>query len=237
VKKTAKFRRLRKEDGMRISLSFLAVLLVSVFMLTQAGSLRLAPDIAEASNGNPGEVKALLMMCDRYGANYNLIRDVMELYGWDITTVGVTPTVTVCYYGGSLTVDTLVTEIADVSQFDLLAIMTSTSAQPGGPNAQLLASPEALDLVSEAVAESLLVVALCGGTRVLAAAGVINGVRVTGEADYAQEYLDAGAVWEGETGFPVLDGLFLTSTRNQINSRRICEIIRTYIAEKRAGAK
>jgi putative intracellular protease/amidase len=149
----------------------------------------------------------------------------------------VTPTVTPCFYGGPITVDTLVTEIADVSQFDFLAIMTSTPVQPGGSHAQLLASTETLNLVSEAAADSLLVIALCGGTRVLAAAGVINGVRVTGKDDYLQEYLDAGAVWEGETGFPVLDGNFLTSTRNQINSRRICEIIRTYIAEERAGTE
>jgi putative intracellular protease/amidase len=177
------------------------------------------------------------MVCSNYGANYNLIRDVMELYGWDITTVGVTSTVSSCYYGGPITVDTLVTEITDVSQYDLLAIMTSRVIQPGGSHSQLLNSPEALDLVAQAAAESLLVVALCGGTRVLAAADVINGVTVTGTDDYLQEYLDAGAIWAGETGLPVLDGNFLTCTRNQINSRRLCEIVRTYMAEKRASTR
>jgi putative intracellular protease/amidase len=208
---------------MRLSLSLLVILVVL--------------DVAVPSSGDPGEVKILIMVCNSYGANYNLIRDVMELNGWDITTVGVTPTVPACFYGGPITVDTLVTEIADVSHYDVLLIATSRVIQTGGSHSQLLASPEALDLVAQAASESLLVVAQCGGTRVLAAAGVINGVTVTGKDEYLQEYLDAGAIWAGEVGTPVLDGNIMTSLRNQINSRRICELIRTYMAEKRAGAK
>jgi putative intracellular protease/amidase len=220
---------------MRFPIILLAIVLFSASAPVGDGSIRPAHAPAPGSGEDPGEVKALLLMCNGYGANYFLIRDVMELYGWDVTTAAVTPTVTKCYYGSALTVDTLVTEIADVSQFDILAIMTSRLLQPGGSHAQLLASPEGLDLVGRAAADSILVVALCGGTRVLAAAGVIEGVLVTGKEDYLQEYLDAGAVWAGDTGIPVLDGNFLTSTRNQINSRRICEIMRTYVAQKRAA--
>jgi len=220
---------------MKLSLSLLVILLVAVLALTQTGSPGAAPAIA-ASNGGTGAVRVLIMVGNSYGANYNLIRDVMELYGWDLTTVGVTPTVTPCFYGGPITVDTLVTEVADISEFDVLLITTSRVLQAGGSHSQLLSSPEALDLVADAAAESLLVVAQCGGTRVLAAAGVINGVTVTGKGEYLQEYLDAGAVWAGEVDTPVLDGHFLTSLRNQINSRRLCEVIRTYMAEKRAAA-
>lgn len=222
---------------MKLTLSLLMVLLVSLVVLAPRGTYRQAPALAAPASGDPGEVRALLMVCNQYGANYNLIRDVMELYGWDITTVGVTATVTPCYYGDAITVDTLVSEIADVSQFDVLAIMTSRVGSFLGAHRQLLQSTQALDLVSDAVAESLLVAALCSGTRVLAAADVINGVRVTGSEDYLDEYLAAGAIWEGETGLPVLDGNILTCTRNQINSRRICEIIRRHVAEKRAGAR
>ena len=220
---------------MKLSLSLLVILLVAVLALAQTGSPGAAPAVA-ASNGGTGAVRELIMVGNSYGANYNLIRDVMELYGWDLTTVGVTPTVTPCFYGGPITVDTLVTEVADVSQFDVLLITTSRVLQAGGSHSQLLSSPDALDLVADAAAESLLVVAQCGGTRVLAAAGVINGVTVTGKDEYLQEYLDAGAVWAGEVDTPVLDGHFLTSLRNQINSRRLCEVIRTYMAEKRAGS-
>lgn len=222
---------------MRLSLSLLVILIVAALALTQAGTVRLAPAPAQAAEGDPGAVRVLILVCNSYGANYNLIRDVMELYGWDLTTVGATPTVTPCFYGGPITVDTLVTEITDVSQFDILLITTSRVLQAGGSHSQLLASQEALDLVAAAAAESLLVVAQCGGPRVLAAAGVINGVNVTGKDEYLQEYLDAGAVWAGELDTPLLDGNILTSLRNQINSRRLCEVMRTYMAEKRAAAK
>jgi putative intracellular protease/amidase len=219
---------------MKVLLSLVAILFVLAAPGPRAGFLE--PDPASGA-GSPGEVRALLLVCSYYGANYNLIRDVMELYGWDITTVGVTATVAPCYYGGPITVDTLVSEIADLSQYDFLAIMPSRKSQPGGAHSQLLGSPEALSLVAQAASDSLLIVAFCGGTRVLAAADVINGVTVTGAAEYAQEYIDAGAIWAGDTGHPVLDGRFFTSTRNQINSRRICELIRTYMIEERAGSK
>lgn len=176
-----------------------------------------------------GEPRVLLLMCNRYGANYNWIRDVMEIYGWDITTVGVTPKVSVCFYGDSLTVDSLVTEITDVSQFDCLAVMPASSPGAGGPHAQLLQSPEALALVYQAASDSLLVVAFCTGVRVLAAADVIDGKLVTGNPTYMQEYLDAGAIWAGEPLPPVLDGNILTSTRNQTNAQRVCEFMRTAI--------
>ena len=63
--------------------------------------------------------------------------------------------------------------------------------------------------------EGLLVGALCGGTRVLAAADVINGVTVTGHPLYSQEYVDAGANYVEGPVPPVVDGNILTSRRNQ----------------------
>ena len=97
------------------------------------------------------------------------------------------------------------------------------------PTGSSLASPEALALVSQAVEDSLLVVAFCGGTRVLAAAQAIGGVRVTGHPDFLQEYLDAGAIWAGDTVPPVLDGNILTSRRGQYYSQQICEVMRTAV--------
>ena len=184
------------------------------------------PATAELRTGEP---RILMLMCNNYGANYNWIRDVMEIYGWDVTTAGVTPTVTVCFIGGPLTVDTLVSEITDVSQFDCLAVMPASGAVAPGPHGQLLLSPEALALVHQAAADSLLVVGFCTGVRVLAAADVINGKMVTGNPAYQSEYIAAGAIWAGQPVPPVLDGNILTSTRNQTNAQRVCEIMRTAI--------
>jgi putative intracellular protease/amidase len=178
-----------------------------------------------------GAVKVLMLMCDHYGANYNWVRDVQETYGWEVTTVALAETVAVCYIGGPLIADTLVSEISDVSQFDCLAVMPAQ----GGSHAQLINSPGALALVSQADSAGLLLVAFCGGTRVLAAADVIEGHRVTGKPAYLQEYLDAGAIWAGEPVPPVLDGNILTSTRNQTNAWRVCELMRGAIDSLRAA--
>ncbi len=188
----------------------------------------------EAAGQRSGEVKALLLLCNSYGANYNLIRDVMEQYGWDITTIGVTPTVTKCFWGENLTVDTLVSQISDVSQFDCLVIMQAR-AYTGDSHSQLLESPEAIAMVADAVDAGILVAAFCGGARVLAAADVVNGLTITGHPLYEQEYLDAGATFVEGPVPPIVDGNILTSRRGQYYCYRICEVMRTTIDNIRAA--
>ena len=163
------------------------IVMVSLCLALAAALVHVATSeamIGTARGGaRSGEVNVLLLLCNNLGSNTNLISDVMELYGWQLTTVGVTPSVTPCAYGGAVTVDLLVTEITDLTAYDCLAIMPAT-AWAGNSHSQLLASPEALALVADAVDEGLLVAAFCGGTRVLAAADVINGVQVVGHPLY-----------------------------------------------------
>jgi putative intracellular protease/amidase len=113
--------------------------------------------------------------------------------------------------------------------------MPSKATVSGGSHSQLLGSTEALDLVSLAAGEGLLVVAFCGGTRVLAAADVIDGVSVTGNPDYQAEYVAAGGIWAGADVPPVLDGNILTTRRGQYYSYQICEIMRTALDSIRAA--
>jgi putative intracellular protease/amidase len=189
------------------------------------------PEGSGRASGGSGEVKALLLVANRYGANYNLLRDVMDVFGWETTVAGVTPTVTACSYGGPMTVDILVSEVTDLWQYDCLVIMPANSTDS---HRQLLDSPEALALVEEAVADTLLVVSCCGGSRVLAAADVIDSVEITGAPAFLQEYLDAGAIWAGDAVPPVLDGNILTSRRNQYYSVNLVETMRTAIDSLRA---
>jgi putative intracellular protease/amidase len=132
-------------------------------------------------------------------------------------------------------VDVLIGDITDLSEYDVLAIMPGNSGAPGGSHGQLLASPEAVGLVSQAAQEGLLVMAFCGGVRVLAAADVINGIHVTGKSAYLQEYLDAGAIWAGEPSPPIRDRNILTSVRNQLHSSRVIEISRAAVDSLRAA--
>jgi len=193
----------------------------------------IAPGPAAAA-GSADEVTVLVLMSDRHGAYFSYVRDQMELYGWDFTFAGVTDSVSNCYWGEPFTVDTLVSELGDVSGYDCLLIAQS-QAYLGQANEQLLSSPAALDLVRRAVGDSLLVVAICGGTRVLAAADVIEGRQVTGYATYSQEYINAGAVWMGEAVPPVLDGNILTSSKGHYYSHQICEAMRSAVDSLRVA--
>jgi putative intracellular protease/amidase len=195
----------------------------------QAGDLQ--TPASGAATTRSGVVRVLMLMCDNFGTNYNWIRDVQETYGWDVTTAALEPVVTNCFYGGPMTVDTLVSEIADASPFDCLAVMMAN----GASHSQLMNSPEVLALVAQADSAGLLLVGFCAGTRVLAAADVVEGHRVTGANPFMQEYLNAGAIWAGEPVPPVLDGNILTSTRNQTNAWRVCEIMRAAIDSLRVA--
>jgi putative intracellular protease/amidase len=183
--------------------------------------------------GTGGAEQVLLLTANGYGAYGNYFRDLMEMHGWELTTAGVTPTVSPCYWGETLEVDTLVSGITEVSRYDCLLIMPNRAVD-GDSHQQLLDSPEALAMVSEAVQESVLVVAVCGGVRVLAAADVIDGVRVTGHSLYVGEYTAAGAIWQGSSVPPVLDGNILTSTQSHYFGHEIFWTMRAAIDSLRA---
>jgi putative intracellular protease/amidase len=112
-----------------------------------------------------------------------------------------------------------------------------TKAYDGVSHDDLLASPEAIALVQQAVADSLLVVATCGGVRVLAAADVIAGKTVTGYDTYSAEYVAAGATWAGDDVPPILDGNILTSAHGRYYCHQIAETMRGWFAARAAAAQ
>jgi putative intracellular protease/amidase len=211
-------------------LSFVSLVCVSLLPVT--GLQRPSP-VAHAANpvraGGSGQVEALLILSRYYGGNTNHIRDAMEVNGWNFTYTGLDLVVENCYYGQPKEVDILVSDITDVTQYDVVAIM------PGNSHAQILQSPDVLALVNQAANEGLLVMACCGGVRVLAAANVLNGIHVTGKSQFLQEYLDAGAIWVGEPAPPIRDKNILTSVRNQLNCARLIEVARTGVDSLRAA--
>ncbi|MGD9140912.1 MAG: DJ-1/PfpI family protein [bacterium] len=217
--------------------AFLVIALLPILVMVAGGGHDTPRALAAGAprDAGSGEVRALIMLTRFYGGNTNLIRDAMEFYGWNFTYTGLDSVVENCFYGEPKAVDVLIGDITDLSGYDVLAIMPGNSGAPGGSHGQLLASPEAVSLVSQAAQEGLLVMAFCGGVRVLAAADVINGIHVTGKAAYLQEYLDAGAIWAGEPSPPIRDGNILTSVRNQLHSTRVIEISRTAVDSLRAA--
>ena len=166
-------------------------------------------------------VDVLLIMDNDYGGNVPFIITIFERYGWNITTTGLDETLVSCdYLGETFDVDIVLTDISDIAQFDAISIM------PGESHEQLRTTQAALDLIQEAVAQDLVVSAWCRAVRVLAAADVLDGKNITGNADYEAEYIAAGATFN-ELVPPVIDGNLVTGVRSRFYRDEMCQAIAT----------
>ena len=191
------------------------------FILTLTiGAGNAIPLFAHADTLAADPIKILFVMDNEYGASYNYIRIVFERFGWDITTTALNRTINECAFGGNtpLDVDILITEIDDVTEYDILTIM------PGSSHDTLRANETALDLIREAVSQNLVVTAWCRAVRVLADADVIDGINVTGHQDYQAEYEAAGATFFA-TVPPITDGNIITSVRSSFYREETCNAI------------
>ncbi len=185
------------------------------------------------------DVQALAIVPGAYGANLYLNLDDFENFGWQVTLAGTTAMVQPCpAYGGPLgcpvlPVDLLITEIADVTAYDVVAIMPASQwvAEPYG---DLLNSPQALQLLVDAVESGVVVYAPCAGVRVLAAADVLEGVDVNGHANFQAEYEAAGANYLGSGILPVIDGNIVTATRGLYFHENACEAVAIALETLRA---
>jgi putative intracellular protease/amidase len=187
-------------------------------------------------------IKILLLMSHNYGANFYLNRDNFEEFGWDVTITGLTQSIAPCpAYAGPLgcppiPVDIHVLEVTDISEYDILALMPASHFS-GNPHADLLASPETLSLIAEAADSGLIIYAHCAGPRVLAAAGVLDGVHITGRPEYQAEYLAGGAIYLGSNILPVIDGNIVTSTRGLYYHEENCQAIATALENSRVESQ
>jgi len=184
---------------------------------------------------NAQQVKALHILSQYYGLNYYLDMEMFESFGWEVTLAGVTPTVAPCPWATghpARTVDVLISEITDVTQYDCI-IIASQNWRYNNQTAysDLLDNQDALDLISAANDSGLVIWATCAGARVLAAANVINGVKVQGQAGtgnlYVNEITAAGGIYMGSQLPPVIDGNIVTTTRGQYYMIQNCEAIMT----------
>jgi putative intracellular protease/amidase len=221
------------EAGMTTPVRRLLPLAVCFLLLTSA--LRPGPAAAAPRNG-AGEIRILMMFGTYVGGYHYFTSDTWEEYGWDLTSTGLWAVLSPCGLGAPVHMDLLIPEVTDLSSYDCLAIMQS-KAYDGVSHDDLLGSPEAIALVQQAVADSLLVVATCGGVRVLAAADVIDGRTVTGYDLYASEYEAAGATYAGDDVPPILDGNILTSAHGRYYCRQIAETMRAWFAARSAAAR
>jgi putative intracellular protease/amidase len=200
--------------------------------VTSSSQVRIFENLTQ--NIEDPEVNILVVVDHDFGANYNFtfgdpsinIRDHFAQYGWEMTVAGMTTHIDSCsesarFFGStSEDVDTIFTDIDDLSNYDAITIM------PGRAHSLLLGSDEAINMITEAVNSGMVVSTWCRATRVLIAAGVMNGIEMVGHADYTAEYTAAGCIYLGNDHPPVTDGNIITSVRSRFYRTEICEAIR-----------
>jgi len=202
----------------RCKQTLLYVMLSMLFILSSTAQ--------ERQRTSKDGIHALLLLPKNTGANYFLIRDGLEEYGWQVTRAAVLDTVPPCGFWGerrgavSILPDIKVSEIKDVTDYDFLIIIPSPGQAWKVPDSysDFLSSPETLGLISIAAQKDVPVYAMCSGVRVLAAAGVLKGKKVVGSPRFQDEYEKAGAVYMGndrnDSG-PLIDGNIITAARGQ----------------------
>ena len=166
----------------------------------------------------PYDIHTLLILPKEVGPNWFFNEDNYESYGWNLTLAGMRESIPPCpgarnFYGLQNPLsDLLIPDIDELNEYHAIAIMPA-SKKNAYPYGDLLDSPEMLNLLHSADEKGLGINATCGGVRVLAAAGILEGKLVTGEPTYLDEYLAAGATYIGDNIPPVIDKNLITSRR------------------------
>ena len=198
----------------------LKILFVTIFIFFVCGEAENAD-----SEDKPG-VNILVLAAKNYGLNSFINRDIMEQYGWSLTYTGVLDLISACppveqQLGvPPIIPDFKVDELNDLSIYDGVFIPSGSGSYYKVPNAfgDLLSSPAALKIVSDAVGQDKAVFATCSGLRVLAAADVLNGREVVGAPEFKDEYEAAGATFLGKNRAPSIAGNVITTGRDLYNN-------------------
>jgi len=213
----------------RLAIIFCFAIVMILCSTCSDGSL---PKSKESKNTG---INVLLLMEKHYGLNYFLNRDIFEQYGWNVTVAGVSDTIPACPpFAEQIGVppvipDILVSQITGVSAYDAIAIMPATQTFSDDPFRDVMDSPEAINLISEAVDKGLAVSAICAGVRVLAAADVLQGKNVVGSPKFQQEYESAGAVFLGNDHPPAIEDNIVTGARDMYYNVHNCQALATVI--------
>jgi putative intracellular protease/amidase len=193
--------------------------------------------------------RVLLLADDSWGANWNVedekssLSEMFLSYGWRLDLASVKGEVAACEFARKATgvknlkMDLLVSEVASVDVYDAVIVL------PGQSHENLLADRRTLDLLREAERKGLVLAGFCRGVRLLAAAGVVRGRKITGHPDYAGEYRAAGADYLGfkdlekksDAPPPVVDGNLVTAVRSKFYRLEACEAIRAAVEKAAKG--
>ena len=156
---------------------------------------------------DPESISVLMILGYSFGWSYFELLDILQEWGCDITTTGVTSHLQSCVNkeDRSIYADILVSEIEreDLGQYDVLIVPS------GGHWQNLLETQSILNLITMAFEEGLIVSGVCVGVAPIAAANVTEGKLATGH-DFVYPYIrDSGGTWLRYTSV-VSDGNVIT---------------------------
>ncbi len=139
----------------------------------------------------PGH-KVMILAANGVGDTYFPAKRYFEFWGWKVTTAGLTPSVTSCLNTNPrpVPVNILISEVNNntLSQYDCVFIPS------GGHWSLLLNDAATLNLISNAYNLGLIISSLCVGIRVLAAADIVDGVRIAYDVNSATQVFAAGGI-------------------------------------------
>jgi len=179
----------------------------------------------------PNAVKVLLLVDDLYGSSLNIddrgnnILENFQSYGWKVSIASckaeVDPSPSASMLGCEvLTPDMMTYQLDNALDWDAIVVI------PGNTHQNLVKCPFVLNLLEQAKANDIPLAAWCNGVQVLAAADVINGVKVSVPADNADECLLAGAIYNGKQESPIEDHRIITCGDDTEYCREMCDLIR-----------
>jgi DJ-1/PfpI family protein/flagellar hook capping protein FlgD len=154
---------------------------------------------------------------DKLGTNINFSIDDFEEYGIELLYTGLTKTVNTCSWSNPLgniefRADTLITEIEHILDYDALAFLSSPWWE-SIPYRDVMNSSYCMNAIKTAFENDMPIWATCAGVRVLAKADILDGLDVSGRANFSAEYISAGANFLGPDRMPVIDHHVITTTR------------------------
>jgi len=186
------------------------VLVMALFCLAGVGTGEAAPNLSDG-------LAVLFLLSEEYAANVGVWSAGLDRLGYEVTFAGVGETISAFdYAGAAIRVDRTLAEIADVSEFDAVFLVTRP-VDPGsiGQVARdLRSSPLAIDLVRAANAEGLALYVGASAFGLLLDAGLVDGRSVLCHSAFFNACTDAGGrcTPSRSTDVPLRDGNLVTGT-------------------------
>jgi putative intracellular protease/amidase len=185
------------------------------------------PDVPRA----PKAVKALLLLDDQYGASVNIednqnnILENFKSYGWEVTLACCSEEVNPAPWASKqgcevIHPDLMTYRLDNALDWDVIVVA------PGESHQHLMDCPFVMSVLAQARDHDIPVAAWCQGVRVLAEADIIDGVEISGHADYEDDYLAAGAEFLGSYEPPTADQNIITCGDEKMYRQEMCELIR-----------